>query len=80
MFLPKKGVDFPAIDVSFLDMYYDLAKAGFGPSGINIPGYRTYLEDVVARQKAKINSRLNFGKLYLTPAMRRMLREIKAGL
>ena len=77
MFRPAKGTDFPTIELAFLDIYYDLAKAGFGPT---IPGYVTYLEAVVARQKSKIKSHLHFGKLYLTSAMRQMLRENKAGL
>jgi hypothetical protein len=77
MFRPAKGADVPAFDLSFLDIYYDLFNDGYGPSGINIPGYVTYLEEVVARQKSKINSCVIFGKLNLTSAMRQMLTEIK---
>lgn len=80
MFRPGKGIDFPTINSAFFDMYYDLAKAGFGPSGANIPGYLAYLEVVIAREKLRFNSTLHFGKLYLNSAMKEMLAENNAAL
>ncbi len=76
MFRPAKGADFPRFDLSFLDTYYDLARAGFSRS---IPGYESYLQDVIARQKSRINSRLHFGKLYITPGMKQIMGEFRFG-
>jgi hypothetical protein len=75
MFRPAKGADFPMFDLSFLDVYYDIPRSGYG----SIPGYDSYLEDVVARQKSNINSHLKFERLHLTAAMRQLLRKIKFG-
>ena len=77
MFRPAKGVDFPTIELSFLDTYYDLARAGFSAS---IPDYEAYLQDVIARQKSRINSRLHFGKLYITPAMKQIMGTFRFGV
>ncbi len=74
MFLPVEGAEFPTFHLTCLDIYYDLARAGFGfrAGPGSIPDYDSYLEGVIARQTSKINSRLNFGTLCMTPAMRQL--------
>ena len=79
MLMPVKGISFPTFHLTCLDIYYDLARAGFGSQAgpDSIPAYDSYLEGVIARQKFKISSQLNFVTLFITPAMRQLLGKSK---
>lgn len=79
MLLPLGAeVDF-SFDEELIGTYVSLARAGFGPRGVNIPGYDAYLVGFEARLRTAIPSGNNFQNLYFDSAMRAAVRHANSG-
>ena len=74
MLYPFNATDVPSVGEWLVKQYASLAAAGFGPHGVNIPGYSDYLTDFSARLKECIPSTAMFSKLFITNRMRVALR------
>jgi hypothetical protein len=77
MLYPLKAGDVPGVGDWLVKQYASLAAAGFGPHGVNIPGYSDYLTDFSARLGECIPSSATFSRLFITKRMRVALRQYR---
>jgi hypothetical protein len=57
-----------------MDMLISAQMAGFGPSGVNVPGYGRYLQDFERRWSSHMTGETRCEKLYFTAEMRAAMR------
>jgi hypothetical protein len=75
MLLPIGQVQAHSFDDEMIGTYLSTFLTGFGPKGLNIPGYAEYLVDFERRLRASLPAVTRFERMYFTPAMRDAMRQ-----